>query len=260
MKGIFEKNGLRIIARKVSGFIGFPPMFHAHCEIIYVISGNIQVSIDGNSKILTENHMCITFPYSVHEYSPSPDAEAIIIMFSPNMTGEFEKTLLSAKPASPYIENASDFLYPLLKIVEFLSYADSIHQKAANAYLIALTGEILLNLTLLNTADADLDNIQKVLTYCSKNYSDESISILSISKDLYISKSYVSKIFSQKLEYKFREYINILRISEAKKLLQDTNMKIVDIMYACGFKNQSSFNRVFLRECGKTPKQYRKDL
>jgi AraC-like DNA-binding protein len=34
--------------------------------------------------------------------------------------------------------------------------------------------------------------------------------------------------------------------------------RIVDVMTECGFKNQSSFNRVFFDACQMSPKQYRK--
>lgn len=56
----------------------------------------------------------------------------------------------------------------------------------------------------------------------------------------------------------FRKYINMLRISEAKKLLENTNIRIVDITLECGYKNQSSFNRIVYEENGCSPKEYHK--
>ena len=50
MKGVFERNNLKISAKKVKGFYAFAPTFHSHMEILYVISGNINVSIDGVAK------------------------------------------------------------------------------------------------------------------------------------------------------------------------------------------------------------------
>lgn len=257
MKGIFEKNGLSILANKYKGIRGFPPMFHSHAEILYVISGSVTVNIDGIQKILMPNELCIIFPYAVHEYIKSPEAEAIIILFSPDMARDFEKVLLSKKPVSPFIYDATEILPELLKIFKFSWQEDNAHQKIAKAYLNAIIGEIITNLKLSNTYSTDLDATQKVLIYCSEHFSDENISIDTISKDLYISKSYISKIFSSKLDYNFREYINTLRIARAKKLLTNTDMKIIDIMYDCGFKNQSSFNRIFYSFCSLTPKEYR---
>ena len=80
----------------------------------------------------------------------------------------------------------------------------------------------------------------------------------SVSDALFVSPSYISKIFAQKLKYSFREYINSLRIHKAKALLADPNRRIVDVMMDCGFQNQSSFNRVFLEICGISPREYQK--
>ena len=73
-------------------------------------------------------------------------------------------------------------------------------------------------------------------------------------------RSYVSKIFSDKLRYGFREYINSLRINKARALLAESSLPISEIMYACGFSNQSSFNRVFQEFCGCTPREYKNRL
>ena len=90
------------------------------------------------------------------------------------------------------------------------------------------------------------------------HFTDEDISIKKIADELYISSSYVSKVFSCKLKYNFREYINELRIRRAKKLLSSTDRRIIDVMLDCGFKNQSSFNRVFSEHTGVSPSEYRR--
>ena len=42
-------------------------------------------------------------------------------------------------------------------------------------------------------------------------------------------------------------------------LLRNTNESISSIAFACGFGQQSYYNRLFLREYGMTPKEYRKN-
>lgn len=256
MKGIFEKKELRIIAKQIKGFRGFQPMFHAHSEIVYVISGSINMVIDDIPRTLSAGELSISFPYSIHSYETSEDAEAIIILFAPVAAGSFEKKLLSCKPASPYLTNA-ETLRPLLqKICCYAKTDDSDMEQTAGAYLEAVVGELTLALTLSNIQETDLNIIQKILSYCSEHYKED-ISVKSVSAALYVSESAITKIFSTKLGYSFREYINILRISEAKSLLKHSNKRIIDIMYECGFQNQSSFNRVFYNDCGLTPKEYR---
>jgi two-component system response regulator YesN len=55
------------------------------------------------------------------------------------------------------------------------------------------------------------------------------------------------------------DYINCVRIEESKKLLKDSWMKIVDIAFAVGFADLSTFNRNFKKIVGITPSEYRKN-
>lgn len=257
MKFEFEKRELMILAKHIKGFRGYRPMFHAHAEIIYAISGSIDMVIDEKPRTLCAGELSITFPYSIHKYESSEDAEAIIILFSPVAAGAYEKTLLSHKPIAPYLGNAQD-LYPvLIKMCKYAADSSNVlSEQITISYLQAVTGEILSKLKLINMNDTDLSTTQKLLIYCTEHYKED-ISVKSVATTLYVSESTISKIFSFKLDCSFRAYINMLKINEAKKLLKITNLKILDIIYECGFQNQSSFNRVFYQECGITPKEYR---
>lgn len=256
MKGIFEKKEVGIVARKVDGFRSFPPMFHTHVEVLYVLRGEISMMIDGTAKTLSPGEISISFPYSIHSYENAPDAEIIMLLFSPAAAGNFEKTLLSYKAKNPYIQNGEAVLPLLHKLVEYCEKEGELYEKAASAYLSAVVGELLLSLSLIRLDNMDINVAQQILSYCSSHY-NEAISVKNVANALYLSESYVTKTFSGKLGYSFREYINTLRIAEAKNLLKNTNMKIIDVMYTCGFTNQSSFNRIFQEMTSVTPKVYR---
>ena len=258
MKAVFQKtDDFGFIAKRIKNFRGYPPMFHSHLELIYVISGEISMNIDGHSRRLKEGEMSVLFPYIVHSYENAPETEIYIMLFEPQIVGSFEEELGSQKPAFPFYADARP-LEPLFeRIVELASSGDSVGFKTACSYLQAAVGELLAVMPLCEI-DAVAENMTKpILLYCSEHFSDGDISIKKVADELYISKSYVSKVFSSKLKYGFREYVNELRISEAKKLLKKTDRKIVDIMLDCGFKNQSSFNRIFSDICGISPKEYR---
>ncbi len=257
MKGVFEKNDLRMYAKRVNGFRGFPPMFHTHAELVYVLSGEIHMTIDGCERVLRTGEISIVFPYSIHAYETAPEAKAIIIMFSPDAVPKYEKMLLTFKPDVPYCKDEGALLPIFTRIAEVFAQKDEVHEEIASSYLGGVLGELLLQQQLHADYEAGTEVMQKVLTYCSAHCTDENISTKSVAQALFISPSYVTKIFSQKLGYGFREYINMLRLAEAKNFLKNTDMKITEIMLRCGFKNQSSFNRVFLEEFGVTPRKFR---
>lgn len=257
MKASFENNDVLLCAESGKSMPGYPMQFHTHAEIIYVISGTMTMTVDGVRHTLTEGQLSICFPYSMHEYEKSSGAKILLVLFSAGATGVFEQDLLTKKPVTPYIEDAREIFGTLCKIIEFREKGAG-YEKTAMAYLSAATGEILSKLELYDIESTDTGTIQKILIYCSEHFCESDICLDKVAENLFISKSYISKIFAKKLKCNFREYINSLRVNEAKAQLSETDLKIIDIMENCGFKNQSSFNRVFFDECGVTPREYRK--
>ena len=255
MKGVFEKKDyFELHGVKVSGFHGYPPMFHTHGELIYVLKGSIRISVDGDSYLLREGEMTIVFPYLTHSYDDAPEADALIVLFDPIATA-FDNTFLTKKPVRHHI-NGAVFRDMLCRAIELLNSGKI---KTAMGYINAVIGEFLEMTDMEDSDNSAEDTVTKILTYCSEHFT-ENITIKSISEALYLSPSYVSKIFSQKLRYGFREYINALRINMARSLLKNPEKRITDIMLSCGFANQSSFNRVFREICGVSPKAYRRTV
>ena len=110
LRAVFQKtDDFGITAKHIKNFRGFPPMFHSHLELIYVINGEISVNIDGYSRALGKGEMSVLFPYVVHSYENAPDAEIFIMMFEPKISGAFEAELSSQKPVYPFLEDATSF-------------------------------------------------------------------------------------------------------------------------------------------------------
>ena len=82
MQAVFEKNDIKISVISFKDFDTYESMFHSHMEIVYILSGHINVTIDAISKKLEKGQASITFPYSVHSYEKGKGAEGILVMFS----------------------------------------------------------------------------------------------------------------------------------------------------------------------------------
>ncbi len=252
MAAVFEKKSFfQLSGTLVHGVMGFAPMFHPHAELIYVINGAAQITVDGFTHILQAGEIALISPYLNHSYEHAPDATAFIILFDPAATA-FDNVLLTQKPHCFYTEN--DQFYPLLdRCVTMLHKGKT---KTATSYLNAVIGELLEALPWEERCEISRDITMQILAYCSEHYTED-ITVKQVADALYISQSYVSKVFSSKLKCGFREYINTLRIHKAQALLKETSKSILSIMSECGFKNQSSFNRIFRDACAMTPKEFR---
>ncbi|MBQ4086969.1 MAG: helix-turn-helix transcriptional regulator [Clostridia bacterium] len=252
MKSTFEKSVGDIKIHNSDNFKNYPPMFHKNVELLYVTKGSVDVCIDGKMKTLYPNEISVAFPYSVHSTKKSTDVDSILVMFSPDITSAFHYELANFKPEIPYISSAES-LRPLFENI--VTYAKT-DERLTTCYLNVIIGEILQRINLVKSSHVDMNFAQQVLVYCADHYKED-INIKAVATALFLSESYVSKIFSQKLGYSFRDYINMMRIAEAKRLLKHSDTKITDVMYECGFKNQSSFNRIFFAETGMTPREYK---
>lgn len=98
--------------------------------------------------------------------------------------------------------------------------------------------------------------VETTREYMNQYYMDD-ISLDSCA-DLSGTSSYaLSKSFNKILGINFIDYLTDLRIQKAKDLLTTTDMKIGDIAESVGYRH-SYFNRVFRRQMGIPPSQYRK--
>ena len=104
------------------------------------------------------------------------------------------------------------------------------------------------------------DSLQKeMLEYIENNYQNE-ISLDDIANTVNISRSQCSKLFKQYTDQSPINYLNSYRLEKSRELLRNSDKNISQISYDCGFNEQSYYSRLFLREYGCTPLEYRKGL
>ena len=226
-------------------------------EIIYVVSGKLKMCVDNATDTLTSGDIAVIFPYEVHSVVDTKEASIITIIFDPALTDVFEKKITHSRPLTPFVKKASRFYDSVEKLRKFSSKKASDGSVMSNIYLLALLGEILYSMKLVDIETTSATTTQKILKYCSEHYA-EHITIKKVSESLYISESSVTKIFSGKLKTSFRDYINMLRVNKARYYLENTDKRVTEVMKICGFRNQSTFNRVFLSICGVTPSEIKK--
>lgn len=92
-----------------------------------------------------------------------------------------------------------------------------------------------------------------------KEYSGN-LSLDYLAEKVNLAPAYVSYMFKQETGETLVKYITDYRMKRAKELLEEQKLKIVQVGQACGYENQSYFNRLFKNQFGMTPKQYRERI
>lgn len=112
------------------------------------------------------------------------------------------------------------------------------------------------------SAGASLDKtallMANVKKYLQHNYMLYDVSLDSISDILNINASYFSMLFKKYFGVNFVDYLTSLRINAARELLTDPFLTAAEIANMVGYESPNYFTRVFKKNTGLTPTEYRK--
>ena len=110
----------------------------------------------------------------------------------------------------------------------------------------------------------DSDNPKYKAAYMIADYlsehCDRTISLEELSRQFFLSKYYICRIFKEVTGYTINEYANIHRIRKAKRYLEETDMSISEIAHTLGFESLTYFERMFKHYMTLSPLKYRKTL
>ena len=102
------------------------------------------------------------------------------------------------------------------------------------------------------------DFVAEVKHFIQLNYLSPDFNLQYLCKKMYISHSYLCRVFKLSEKISPVEYVARLKLARAKYLLKSTNYSVQEISFACGFQEYEYFFRFFKRKVGSTPTQYRK--
>ena len=89
--------------------------------------------------------------------------------------------------------------------------------------------------------------IRQAKNFVTQHYA-ESISLAQVAKHVCLSTSYFSTLFKTETGVGFVEYLQHIRIEQAKKLLKTSKMRIADIAEKVGYRDIKFFNKIFVRK------------
>ena len=92
--------------------------------------------------------------------------------------------------------------------------------------------------------------------YIDHNYKQK-LTVMELASQIQMSEGHFSRFFKSLVRMTPMEYINTTRINKACTLLQKSDRKMLDIAMDVGFQNQSYFIRLFKKQKGCTPREYR---
>lgn len=248
-----------------------PEHWHEDIEFLYVISGEMEYSVNGKKIVLHENEGILVPPRRIHS-NKSPRG------VSCNFYCELlHPTYLCV---SPYIEKTyvgpllgnNSFEYLLLKQDDWTS---AIIDEIKNLFQYISTSEF--ELAILESAFRILRIISKyvepnmqpepvsglyistfkqMVSYINEHYM-EKLSLDDIAFSGNVGKTLCAKIFRKFTQKTPGDYLIHYRITRSMTLLSDSELSVTEIAYATGFNSASHFTKTFKSMIGCTPNKYR---
>lgn len=99
-------------------------------------------------------------------------------------------------------------------------------------------------------------SVQKMIDFIETHYRED-ISVQDLASYCSMNANYASQLFKQRMGFSFVQYLKTLRIAHARWLLSKTDETIFTIASEVGYSNYFYFAKVFKKETGLTPTEYR---
>ena len=260
----FEKdmlNGAALHIRKKHGDLSYPIHRHDYFEIIYYSGCDGICLLNGEKYQIGENSIFFLTPEDFHriETKDIKTAYYVNISFSKSMIDSHicDNFSLSAKVVS----NPNNFVKGLIEKMETLFEKEDKFAKNENYHLLnALLIEIIkTGQTAGKSAQYMHPVIGKAMTYVL-SYPERNFSLEDIAGLCHISPAYFSHIFHKETGKPFKKWLNQIKIEHTCRLLENSELSVLEISLECGFHSISHFGKIFKNTVGMTPKEYRKSV
>lgn len=268
--------GKLIEIRPHTRFVHFPEHTHDFVEIVYMCSGSTTHVINGNTIELKEGNLLFLCQGARQEILPAGiDDIAVNFVVRPEF---FDTTLdtigVEDTPLRRFVVDClrnnqgntgylcfdvADVL-PIQNILEILIWTiifDTHNKRNITRNTVGLLFLQLINHTDRLVSDYGDGFVVKVLEYIESNYKTGTLTELA--EIMHYSVSSLSREIKSRTGKNYTELVQDKRLSQARFLLESTDIRIDGIAENTGYENISFFYRIFKERYGVSPRRYRKE-
>lgn len=222
---------------------------HDFYEIQYVFRGEGVQVLNGRSYKISEGSIALLSPNALHTYYSTNNLSIVNVCFHPN---KIQKRRIEIAENVIYSLNEEDRLeYELLYYLLQNSFSRDDRGQRTELYF-----EMLLNIMCTFSLEKKHSDKKwsKLMVFLSNNFVSPKVE--EAAQVCNLSVGYFSRQFKKDFGMSFIQYVDILKIEKAKRLLLTKN-NIEQISLSLGFSHQTRFYRKFREIVGMTPKEYR---
>ena len=268
---IIQHDQLRGIKLLVDDISYRTPHTHREFELILVLSGTLIVSCLGEQIPVIQGEMIILNPWQTHEFhTEGKICTCLFIQMQPDVFRGYFPSIGRLRFQTYAIKDmmSADRLNALRKAAIELGLAYFSMEPLYELVCMRLLAQVFEHLmrdgdwTLLSSKQAQRETVvqrrlERVMQFVQENY-QQKIFLWQVAQQERLSESYMTHFVQEHLNMSFQDYVALTRFEHARRLLESTDMTIVEICGECGFSDRRYLNKVCLQQTGLSPKEYRK--
>jgi AraC-like DNA-binding protein len=231
--------------------------FHSHIEIYVILSGEVEVIINGRRKLLRGGEISVAMSYDAHGYNTPKAADAEYLIIPISYCADILPPLENRRSVSSFIDDPKTFKTVCDAMEHILSNPNEISMRG---YIYIILGAILDCMSNPESPHSNDAHIEPdILIYLSKSFREE-LSVKSLAEHFGYNPSYFSRSFHNTFGISFGKYLTLLRLREAIMLMKKGDKNITECAFESGFGSIRSFYRAFSDEFKCSPKEYLKRI
>ena len=245
------KGGAHITAHRYMDLQNLPH-WHTEYELVFADSRTAEVQVGGAVYTLTEEN-CLFIPSGeVHYIKGAPGSVLSVIKIDPELLDDaFERRIPTAVQHPRPQSAAAVFEEIAAELRDGAPYAALIADSRTLCLLAVLFRSAPLQDAPHHRSGAD-EAYKQLLQQIAERFADMTFS--EAAAFMCFSEPYFSKYFRRMSGMHFTDYLNLVRVHEAVRLLHTGGCSVTEIALRTGFGTIRSFNRVFRKVTGYTPR------
>ncbi|MGX9929939.1 AraC family transcriptional regulator [Virgibacillus salarius] len=234
---------------------------HHFTELFYIVKGKGSFLLSNHEIPVKENDLVIINPNVEHtEKSNLYDSLEYIALGIEGLTFAHVKENSSQMGLYTYQGDRENILFYLHSLLNEVQQGNEEYEVICQNIIEILMVKLRRG-KMLEIQKTEPQNINKaaafIMYYINQNYR-EPITLDTLAEIGHINKYYLAHTFKKDMGISPIEYLNQVRIREAKILLDTTDYHIGNIAEFTGFSSQSFFTQAFKRATNQTPSAYRR--
>ena len=232
---------------------GYPEIHFLFC-----VKGKGKMRLFSEEYIIEEDSLAILMPNEPHEYFPlTENWQTRWIVFSGKEITSLMATIGWSKSGVYKIDNKLFLTKAFNELYSMGNKKWDVFHASCIVYTMLTEATRHVYGSYEFAPAKKLEILEPVISFIIENY-QRSISVCDMADCINVSPQYLCKLFLKIYNMRPFEYLNMVRIRQAKELLSNTEFTVGEIALKCGFNNTSYFCLKFKGETGISPLSFAK--